>query len=96
MHHKIEQDNFASVDEFENWKRDIEKSSHTYFVKHCGDKRRTDKNVSYYYCNRSGTQRAKIAQNERKRHMKTHSKEKPYKCQQCSYKMTFSEKPMAA
>lgn len=43
-----------SFDDFQEWKKNIEQSTHAEYVQKCGVKRKDDEKVTYFYCHRSG------------------------------------------
>ena len=45
---------FSRMEDFTNWKEDLEIKSASSFVLQCAPKQRSDHVVYYYYCNRSG------------------------------------------
>lgn len=55
MQLKCEDLNFSSFADFQNWKHEVEKSTHSSYVRNCSSKVAVDNAVShYYYCHRSG------------------------------------------
>ena len=56
---EIEETQFDNEESFLKWKENIERTTMSEFVLNCAPKKKLDKIVSYYYCNRAGEYRAK-------------------------------------